>query len=376
MNGHVRLRRRSWHEAGVGPAHPSDALAGLAQRTVSVGAQELMCRLNQSAGSFHAAAANLLAAAQLRASKEQVRRVVEHRGRAVLAAQQRFTLAPAWTAEDCKVGDTRQTRVYLGVDGVIAPMVTMAEKHKRRENVLKKRRARGQAAHKRTLGKVRGGADQPYKELKLVLFYDEHNTHQHVVVTRHDHRVAGKLIDREARRLQVSTADETITNTDGAVWIDHRIQESRVKFDGRGLDFYHLSEHVHQTRRALFGEDPAGVAWAGDVLHTVKHEGYTPAWSKLTEHRAKLRGKTKRRSVDHLLHYLAQRQHLINYPQFLARGWQIGSGPTEAACKTVTQRLKGRGRRWNPANAEALAALAAIDQSGQWDNYWPTLVTA
>jgi len=45
-------------------------------------------------------------------------------------------------------------------------------------------------------------------------------------------------------------------------------------------------------------------------------------------------------------------------PEFRAKSWQIGSGPTEAECKTTTRRVKGRGCRWNTDNAEAMMALA------------------
>ena len=67
---------------------------------------------------------------------------------------------------------------------------------------------------------------------------------------------------------------------------------------------------------------------------------------------------------------MANRRETICYPEFLAKGWQIGSGPTEAMCKTTTARLKGSGMRWDGVNAEALMALAALEQSGQWKGYW------
>jgi hypothetical protein len=63
---------------------------------------------------------------------------------------------------------------------------------------------------------------------------------------------------------------------------------------------------------------------------------------------------------------------MIRYPEFVAKGWQLGSGPTESCCKVLTARLKGRGRRWDARNAEALMALEALDQSGQWPAYWLT----
>jgi len=61
---------------------------------------------------------------------------------------------------------------------------------------------------------------------------------------------------------------------------------------------------------------------------------------------------------------------MIQYPEFQEKGWQIGSGPTEALCKTMTARLKGSGMRWNPANAEAMLALTGLADSDEWETYW------
>jgi hypothetical protein len=35
-------------------------------------------------------------------------------------------------------------------------------------------------------------------------------------------------------------------------------------------------------------------------------------------------------------------------------------------------RLKGSGMRWDSDNADAIMALDALTQSGQWDSYWRT----
>lgn len=56
--------------------------------------------------------------------------------------------------------------------------------------------------------------------------------------------------------------------------------------------------------------------------------------------------------------------------EFRANGWQIGSGPTQAQCGTTTDRIQGKGRRWDPDNALALMALEALYQSHAWDPHW------
>ncbi len=124
----------------------------------------------------------------------------------------------------------------------------------------------------------------------------------------------------------------------------------------------------------MFGEEAAeGQAWADELMHRFKHEGYSAAWEKMVQWRAALRGKgtTKREAADRLLNFVSSRTEMIRYPQFQQRGWQIGSGPTESQCKLCTKRLKGYGRRWDRPNATAVAALDTLDRNGQWRQVWP-----
>ena len=73
---------------------------------------------------------------------------------------------------------------------------------------------------------------------------------------------------------------------------------------------------------------------------------------------------------------MAKRRETICYPEFLAKGWQIGSGPTEAMCKTLTLRLKRPGMKWDRDHAAAMMNLQAMYESGQADKYWSNCRTA
>jgi hypothetical protein len=129
---------------------------------------------------------------------------------------------------------------------------------------------------------------------------------------------------------------------------------------------------VHRCRRQVFGEKNAdGASWADSLLHTIKHDGYQTAREQLLTWRTDLRGQ-KRQAADRLINYIVERRDMINYPQFAQKGWQIGSGPTEARCKTSTSRLKRSGQRWLGRHAEAVAALTNLRDSDQWYKYWPT----
>lgn len=193
--------------------------------------------------------------------------------------------------------------------------------------------------------------------------------------TKGNHEEAGRLMRRLAARIDLTAAQEQVGNVDGAPWIRLQVACQNLPLDELGLDFYHLAENVHKAWRVVYGEtDEAGLAWAGEVLHAFKHDGYDAAWEKLVTWRGLWRG-PKRVAADGLLGYVSERREMIWYPEFAAKGWQIGSGPTESCCKTLTQRLKGSGIRWDADNAEAIMALESVRESGLWKTYWQTLLT-
>ena len=73
------------------------------------------------------------------------------------------------------------------------------------------------------------------------------------------------------------------------------------------------------------------------------------------------------------LTYFENQVHRMDYPSYVAKGWQIGSGPVESACKTVvSQRLKCAGMRWGEEGSEGVCQLRALflSERGQWDAFW------
>ena len=373
VNGRVVLKRIRWHGADVGSVTPLDVYLDKAEQTISVGTREICCQLNGDSKNFDKTAANVARAAQIVTSGETLRVLVENEGKRVLKAQQANALPLPWSAGDCKTA-TGTTRLYVGSDGVMVPIVTDVEKKKRRQKIKEKRRRRGKKA--KPLPTAKAGADQEYKEFKIVAYYDETQEHRLVAGTKGDCTEAGRLMRRQAARIHLDQAAEKIGNVDGSPWIRNQIERQSLPLDALGLDFYHLSENVHKARRVVYGEEnDEGNAWAGDLLHEFKHKGYEAAWQKLVAWRITLRGKAKRQAADKLLGYVSERHKMIRYPEFVGKGWQIGSGPTEATCKTLTARLKGS-RRWDTPNAEALMSLEALSQSGLWKDYWQTLLPA
>lgn len=377
INGRIHLRRTRWHDPAAGSCTPTDVWLDEAEATISEGVREMCCRLNQGSTSFRRASANLARTAHLDISAETLRQVVEAEGQAVLRLFQRGELSPDWTAADCQT-ESGVTRVYEGCDGVKAPVVTDAEKKKRRATIRQKRQQRGRKAQ--PLPRLKAGADNAYKEFRLVHFYDQLLKRRFVQATSGNHEATGRLMRRMGLQIDLAKAQEKVALIDGAPWIRNQI-ELHGAMDAIGLDFYHLRDYAQKTRRVVFGQpaDPKdeapseGKQWLDQLMHAFRHEGYNAAWDQLTAWRSGLRKPAHREAANHLLGYVAERRPLIQYPEFRAKDWQIGSGPTEAECKTTTQRLKGRGRRWDSDHVEALMALACLDDSHLWPNYWTTL---
>jgi hypothetical protein len=140
------------------------------------------------------------------------------------------------------------------------------------------------------------------------------------------------------------------------------------------LDFYHVTEYVGKLAKALHpGQEDAAEAWRQQWCHRLKAEGGGPVLEGLRG--LDLRGKSRaaREVHEEVVTYFNNQQSRMDYPSYGARGWQIGSGPVESACKTVVgQRLKGGGMRWGADGADAVCHLRALFRSAdrQWEAFW------
>jgi len=374
VNGRIELSRRRVGDKDQGSECPSDRLVDETEAAVSVGVRQLCCREGSNARSFDRGRENLKHAAQIEVGEEQFRLLVESEGKAVLKASDNDQLELEWSASQCKTQapDGKEvTRMYASADGVLVPTTTQQEKDKRRATVLKKRQnlAPQERQKLKPLARVKKGSDQRYKQVYVTCFYDQSHEHRLVGVTRKKVKGLKHLLKREAARVRLRAATERLGIVDGAVCLRNNLDQ--LPLETILLDFYHLSEHLGEAASKTLGaETPAAKQWLAKVLHTLRHEGYDPFFQQLLDWRTPLRG-NKRQAADDLLTYVVARQEMIQYEKCDPRGWDVGSGPMESMCGATTDRIKGRGRRWDLDNAEAMMALEALYQSsGLWDRYW------
>ena len=73
--------------------------------------------------------------------------------------------------------------------------------------------------------------------------------------------------------------------------------------------------------------------------------------------------------------YLENQKERMKYSYSVTRNWPIGSGVTEAACKTlIKQRLCKSGSRWKDNGALAVLSIRALRlTTGRWQAFWRNL---
>jgi len=315
--------------------------------------------------SFEVAADNLHRTAQLSLCGGTVREIAENQGRSVLTAQRRGSLPAAFTAADC----TAQTLIS-GADGVKVPVVTEQQKQKRRATESAKRLEQGRSSTAR-VGRPQKGSDGPYKEFRLVAFYDPDKAHCHVVASSGNCEVVGRLMRREARRLHLSQAKVKYAVSDGAEWIARQYERQLPMLDAHILDYYHLREHVVQTSQMLYGEGTQkATQWREKMMGHVWEQGSLVMLDRLGSYLRRHGSGPKRQALESLRDYVGKRVAMTDYPTFRQLGYDCGSGPTESLCGRLTDRLKGPGMRWDQSNAEAMMGLLSLYHSGLWGTYW------
>ncbi len=141
-------------------------------------------------------------------------------------------------------------------------------------------------------------------------------------------------------------------------------------------DFYHVAEHLHAALAAAYGEnDPRCKAQFEKLRHVLRHD--RRGGDKVIRALVYLRDRHPRRDkLATELKFFRNNRHRMRYAEWAAKGLPIGSGVTEAACKTLaTQRMKRSGMHWRHTGGQAILTFRALAQSDRFQRGW-TLVAS
>lgn len=187
-----------------------------------------------------------------------------------------------------------------------------------------------------------------------------------VVSTLGDAVELGQRLQWEAMRAGLGRARNLEMLADGSAWI-WNLKQDRWKSAVEVLDFHHASEHVWALGRSLKGEAQAA-AWVQPLLHQLRHGQEKKAFRTMAAAAVPKgeRGQIVRREQN----YFAGQQRRMNYHQIARRGWPIGSGAVESACRQRQFRFKRPGQFWTANGLRNLCALEQARHNHHWDELW------
>jgi len=142
----------------------------------------------------------------------------------------------------------------------------------------------------------------------------------------------------------------------------------------RIVDYYHACEYLAKLAHVLFDEAPQVHAWLSRMRKRLKHEPnavfrilHSAAYYRSQQVLTEAEEKTYQKAYAYLEGYRAY----MDYTTYRSLGLPIGSGVTEAACKTVfTQRFKCSGMSWSLDGGQTILRLRLAKLSRIWDTLY------
>lgn len=223
--------------------------------------------------------------------------------------------------------------------------------------------------------------DEGYRQAMVgtIAFFDAAGERLHTIyVAAAPEHGKGRFLarmDEEIERLKRSYADARyIGVSDGATdylpWL-------RQHTTTQVLDFWHVSEYIASAAVAIHRSKEARQQWIDDTCHWLKHQHRAAAdiLDELKAARGKRLGSKTRKDLAAAISYFENNLARMNYASYRKSHIPIGSGITEAACKTIVkQRLCGSGMKWKQDGADNTLTLRAIARTdGAWEAFWKRL---
>jgi hypothetical protein len=218
-----------------------------------------------------------------------------------------------------------------------------------------------------------GAAKADHRMLYTALLYTPEKEHTRYLVDFELDGLAGQ-VRHQATALGIAQVSDLIAVTDGGNGLEEALQRHLAENLTTILDWYHAAEHVADFAKVLHASDEAArTQWREQTTGILYEQGGEALLLHLQA--LVLPPGASAQTVEELrkvIGYFENNRHRTDYPTYRHKGWDIGSGPTEAGCKIIGERLKGSGMRWVEDGAVTVACLRALYVSGGkvWDGFW------
>lgn len=171
---------------------------------------------------------------------------------------------------------------------------------------------------------------------------------------------------------KTTATEEVVVISDGAAWIWNLADEH---FPGATeiVDYMHAKSHLYGVAKQALGEEDR------EAVETWVTATETPLYNgEMSQVIARIRDlETQNPAIGEVLKreigYFQKHAHRMQYRTFTEKGYQIGSGVIESACKhVVAERCKLAGMRWTQPGINAILFWRCLLKNDAWQNYWDT----
>lgn len=181
------------------------------------------------------------------------------------------------------------------------------------------------------------------------------------------------LLRGQGTQIGMERADRWIGLCDGGNGLEHFLEGAFPRLEVVILDYWHACEYLADLARALHPQEEGlreekRSLWSRLLLE----EGGALTLAYLREQQWP-ETEVVRAQWEKVQTYFENQQHRMEYPEYEAQGWCIGSGMVESGCKTVVaQRLKLAGMRWGENGTDAVCHVRALyrSETSQWKDFW------
>jgi hypothetical protein len=172
----------------------------------------------------------------------------------------------------------------------------------------------------------------------------------------------------EALKRGYASARTVVFLGDGAEWIWNMVKD---RFQGavQIVDFFHACEHLNRLCETLEADPDRAQALYRAWRRRLKRNGL-PRILQDASLRAATLDAQARQIVESQLPYFRDNAQRMTYGTFRRKGYFIGSGAIEGACRhIVAQRTKLSGMRWLRSGAADVLAFRCLIKSNLFDDY-------
>jgi hypothetical protein len=155
------------------------------------------------------------------------------------------------------------------------------------------------------------------------------------------------------------------------------LQEAMIPGAVGIVDIWHVTERLWKLAYCFHAEGSGEAeAFVGVYLRKILEGKVGQVIGGLRQKATKLDiSKHKRQEMEKHLGYFDAKRPYMKYDEYLTKGYPIGSGVVEGACRhLVKDRMEQTGMRWEVEGAQAVLSLRAIYINEDWDSFHTTRI--